>query len=52
MKTLLLTIIVAAAMGGCASQQPPSKQVDLRAGNDQSPYRSIPTALICDACNL
>lgn len=52
MKQLLLTIIAAGALGGCVSQQLPGKQVDWRAGNDQIPNRSIPTALICDACNL
>lgn len=52
MKKLFLILAVFAALGGCASQQPLSMNNDWRTGTDQSPYRSIPTALLCDGCAL
>jgi hypothetical protein len=52
MKKLLLTILAVATLGGCASQQPLNMSNDWRTGTDQTPYRSIPTALICDDCKL
>ena len=52
MKKLLLILIITATLGGCASPQPLGMRNDWRTGTDQTPYRSIPTALICDDCNL
>jgi len=50
MKKLLFMILAAVALNGCASQAPSGMKSDWRTGTDQSPYRSIPTAIVCDAC--
>lgn len=51
-EKLLLILITTATLGGCTSQWPLSMRNDWRTGTNQTPFRSIPTALICDDYNL
>lgn len=55
MKRFLLTLLAAAALGGCATQprdEPLSMANDWRTGTDQTPYRSLEPVLVCDGCRL
>ena len=52
MKKLLNISAFAAlvALSGCASPPGNSMVEDQRTGTDYSPYRSIPSVLLCDDC--
>lgn len=50
MKKLALSLVAAIMLAGCATQQQLNMKNDWRTGTDQSPYRSIAPAIICDDC--
>lgn len=53
MKRFLLAWALMTLLAGCATQTVPQKitmENDWRTGTDQTPYRSIPTVLLCDDC--
>ena len=51
-KYILFSVFAAWVLGGCATQAQVSMRNDWRTGTDQSPYRSVSPAIVCDDCRL
>ncbi|WP_156443848.1 hypothetical protein [Burkholderia savannae] len=50
MKRLILVVLAVVTIAGCAESKPITMHNDWRSGTNQSPYRTVPTALICTSC--
>lgn len=50
MIRVLFIVLCAASLAACASQQPLTIKNDWRTGTDQTPYRSLAPAIVCDDC--
>ncbi|HHV7523723.1 TPA: hypothetical protein ACUNF5_005248 [Burkholderia orbicola] len=50
MKRLILAVLAVVTIAGCVDPKPITMRNDWRSGTSQSPYRTVPSALICTSC--